>query len=116
MGAAPTHVVEFEEALEMVRGQAMGMNRRAAGVEAVPLLESVGRVLAQGVAADRDQPAFDRSTRDGFAVRAGELVGGGLLRVAGQVRAGERWEGGALEAGTGVEIMTGAPVPDGADA
>ena len=116
MGAAPTQVVEFEEALEIVRGQALGMNCRAAGVEAVALLGSVGRVLAHGVAADRDQPGFDRSTRDGFAVRARELVGDGLLRVAGQVRAGERWEGGALEAGTAVEIMTGAPVPDGADA
>ena len=89
---------------------------RAAGTERVELLQAAGRVLAAPILADRDQPPFDRSTRDGFAVRAAEIASGARLRVTGQVRAGERWTGGAVDAGEAVEIMTGAPVPEGADA
>ena len=84
------------------------------GVERVELLEGAGRVLGSAVIADRDQPAFDRATRDGFAVRAGDI--GGALRVVGSVRAGESWQGSALAEGQAIEIMTGAPLPDGADA
>lgn len=109
-------VVGFEEALRIVQVQVAEMVSRVTKVESVALLASMGRVLARGVAADRDQPAFDRSTRDGFAVRAEELVRGEALRVAGQVRAGGRWAGGEVEAGAAVEIMTGAPMPEGADA
>ena len=42
--------------------------------------------------------------------------GAGPLKIAGQVRAGEQWQGGALEPGAAIEIMTGAPIPEGADA
>lgn len=83
-------------------------------VEVVPLLEAAGRVLAETIAADRDYPPTPRSMRDGFAVRAGDVPG--VLRVIGEVRAGEQWNGPSLEAGQAIEIMTGAPVPDGADA
>jgi molybdopterin molybdotransferase len=83
--------------------------------ELIPLLESNNRVLAKEVLADRDQPPFDRSTRDGFAVRAADF-GDGPLKIAGQVRAGEQWEGLALQQGTAIGIMTGAPIPEGADA
>ncbi len=89
---------------------------RCLRVERVGLVESRERVLAVEVRADRDQPPFDRATRDGFAVRAADVVGGGLLRVVGQVRAGEVWRGGVVEAGGCVEIMTGAPMPEGMDA
>ncbi|HXM42581.1 MAG TPA: gephyrin-like molybdotransferase Glp [Bryobacteraceae bacterium] len=86
---------------------------------AMPALESValeaaaGRVLAAPIAADRDYPALARSVRDGYAVRAIDLPG--ELEVIGEVRAGESFSGevGARQA---VEIMTGAPVPRGADA
>ncbi|MFZ0690145.1 MAG: gephyrin-like molybdotransferase Glp, partial [Acidobacteriaceae bacterium] len=71
-------------------------------------------VLAEAVAADRDQPPFARATRDGFACRAADLKGGGL-RVVGQLRAGEAWTLGALRPGEAAEIMTGATVPAGAD-
>ena len=81
--------------------------------ENVPLLDACGRVLASPVLADRDQPPFDRSSRDGFACRAAELHAG-PLRVVGLIRAGELWQG-ALAANEAVEIMTGAPVPSGAD-
>ena len=106
-------VVEFDEAVEIVLRHASGLGGLA--TEAQPLLDCRGRVLAETVVADRDQPPFDRSTRDGFAVLAAE-VAGGELRVVGLVRAGERWEGGRLERGAAVEIMTGAPMPEGADA
>jgi molybdopterin molybdotransferase len=83
------------------------------GTETVPLDETLARILAEDIAADRDYPPFDRSARDGFAVRAGDVPG--CLRVIGESRAGWRFDG-AVQAGEAVEIMTGAPVPDGADA
>lgn len=75
--------------------------------------EAHGRVLAEDVAADRDYPSLRRSLRDGFAVRIGDLPG--ILRIRGEVRAGEETQA-SLQAGKALEIMTGAPVPEGADA
>ena len=112
MGSAPGHVVEFEEALASVLREA----RAKAGVTRMALLEAAGRVLAEDVQADRDQPPFDRATRDGFAVQAADWAVGAKVNVAGQVRAGERWRGVAVQAGEAVEIMTGAPIPEGANA
>jgi len=83
------------------------------GTETVSLDEAAGRVLAEEIAADRDYPPFPRSARDGFAVRAADLPG--ELRVTGEVRAGEVFTG-RIAAGEAVEIMTGAPMPDGSDA
>lgn len=82
-------------------------------VEAVPLAEAAGRVLAVDVVADRDYPPVDRSIRDGFAVCAADVPG--AVRLIGEVRAGEAFAG-TVGAGEGVRIMTGAPLPDGADA
>ena len=111
-------ILDFDAALEQVQLHAATF----AGLqtETSPLLSSLGRVLAESVVADRDQPPFDRSTRDGFAVRSAEAATG-PLRVVGQIRAGERWTGlneagSTLEPGCAIEIMTGAPVPPGADA
>jgi molybdopterin molybdotransferase len=72
-----------------------------------------GRVLAEPLLADRDYPAVRRSLRDGFAVKSSNVPG--TLRVRGEVRAGQ-WEQALLEDGEAFEIMTGAPVPDGAEA
>ncbi|MDP9039139.1 MAG: molybdopterin molybdotransferase MoeA [Acidobacteriota bacterium] len=107
-------VVSFAEALALVEEHARHLGAPAA--ETVELLLGRERVLAEDIRADRDQPPFDRATRDGFAVRAAEWSAGGRLRVAGQVRAGEVWSGGEVEPGCAVEIMTGAPVPPGVDA
>jgi len=82
-------------------------------IESIDLLGALNRVLAEDVAADRDMPALDRSVRDGYAVRAADLPG--ELSVIGEVRAGESF-GGEVAAGQAVEIMTGAPMPAGADA
>jgi molybdopterin molybdotransferase len=106
-------VLPFDQALEEVLTQ----SRSATGarrVEAVELLVGAGRVLGAAVVADRDQPAFDRATRDGYAVRSEDV--GKALRLVGSVRAGESWSGAALGEGEAIEIMTGAPVPAGADA
>ena len=81
--------------------------------EKIALDAAAGRVLAEDIAADRDSPALSRSVRDGYAVRAADLPG--ELAIVGEVRAGERFEG-ELAAGQAIEIMTGAPIPAGADA
>ena len=81
--------------------------------ESVALECAAGRVLAEEIRADRDFPAVARSVRDGFAVRAQDVPG--TLRIIGEVRAGDRFAG-VVAAGQAVEIMTGAPVPRGADA
>jgi molybdopterin molybdotransferase len=113
MTKAVAGVVGFDEALEMVLAHATDL--AMPGTELLPLLVCDRRVLAEVVSADRDQPPFDRSTRDGFAVLASEF-GNDPLTVVGQVRAGEQWQGGALRQGAAIEIMTGAPIPQGADA
>lgn len=81
--------------------------------ESVVLGLAAGRVLAQDASADRDHPPFHRSMRDGFAVRAADLPG--RLRAVAEVRAGQHLER-SLSSGEAIEIMTGAPVPSGADA
>jgi molybdopterin molybdotransferase len=82
-------------------------------VEEVSILDAAERVLAEDVPADRDYPPFDRSARDGFAVRASDVPG--ELLVTGEIRAGKMFDG-EVSAGSAVEIMTGAPLPPGADA
>lgn len=99
----------FEQARECVLREARGSPE----AEQVPVLECAGRVLAEAIVADRDYPPFPRSARDGYAVRAADLPG--ELRVTGEVRAGEVFAGG-IGPGEAVEIMTGAPLPPGADA
>jgi len=81
--------------------------------EKIASLDAAGRVLAEEITADRDYPPFRRSARDGFAVRAADVPG--ELHIIGEVRAGEVFRG-SVCAGDAVEIMTGAPLPEGADA
>jgi molybdopterin molybdotransferase len=111
---APPTVLSYSQASDVVRSHAAQL----AAVRSVPhedaaLLDAFGRVLAISVLADRDQPPFERATRDGFACRAAEIRQQ-PLRVAGLVRAGEMWAA-TLATGEALEIMTGAPVPPGAD-
>jgi molybdopterin molybdotransferase len=81
-------------------------------VEDVALAQALGRVLAAPVLAARDQPPFDVSAMDGYALRAADAPG--ALRVTGESAAGRGFAG-AVGAGEAVRISTGAPVPDGAD-
>ena len=86
------------------------------GVERVPLREALGRVLREDVMADRDQPPFDRSAMDGFAVRSDRVRAGVVYAVTGGVAAGGLPPV-ASAADTGViRIATGAPVPAPFDA
>lgn len=78
----------------------------------MPILAAAGRVLSRDVTADRDYPPVARSIRDGYAVRSSSLPG--TLTVIGEVRAGQTFSGNVAP-GQAVEIMTGAPVPEGAD-
>jgi len=102
----------FTEARETVL-DAVRAARQAPEIEEIPLDAVAGRVLAENIAADRDAPAVARSVRDGYAVRAADLPG--ELQIVGEVRAGERYQG-VVDRGQAVEIMTGAPIPAGADA
>ena len=102
--------IPFEQALVFMASQ----THAAPATEQVDLLAAANRILAEPVLADRDQPPFARSTRDGYAVRAADLRS--ALEVKGQIRAGESWSGAPLGPGEAIKIMTGAPVPPGADA
>jgi molybdopterin molybdotransferase len=111
--------ISFAEACSIVSAQAndiqAGFVTEATNCD---LIDALGRRLAVSLIADRDQPPFPRVTRDGFAVRANDLNPDTLLRVTGQIRAGEAWPAGSspVSAGEAVEIMTGAPLPPGTDA
>lgn len=86
------------------------------GMESVPLNESVGRILAENIVADSDLPPFDRSQMDGYAVKAADTaIFPVTLKLVGESAAGRGWTG-RLRKGEAVRIMTGAPVPAGADA
>jgi molybdopterin molybdotransferase len=82
--------------------------------ELISLASASGRVLAEPICADRDQPPFPRATRDGFAVRAAEANTHQFLRLTGQIRAGQQNDQ-VIPPGEAWEIMTGAAVPPGAD-
>jgi molybdopterin molybdotransferase len=77
---------------------------------------ALGRILASDIQADRNYPPFNRSIRDGFALRAADAAQpGARLRVVGESRAGTAFDG-AVAAGECVRILTGAPLPRGANA
>ena len=115
-------VLSFEDARRVVEEQAGLIHAgkvQAGATELVDLVAAAGRVLAEPVAADRDLPPFPRSTRDGYAVRSADVSQlPALLEVIGEIKAGEKLE--KIPASIGrmqsVSIMTGAPVPSGADA
>ncbi len=86
------------------------------GTESVAIAGSVGRLLAENVMADTDMPPFDRSQMDGFAVLAADTAAATIkLKVVGESAAGHGWHQ-EINPGEAVRIMTGAPVPMGANA
>ncbi len=111
----PSRVVSFADASQMVRYHAVRVAGTRRPVESVALPEALGRVLAEPLLADRDQPPFARSMRDGFACRAADAAAGLPLTILGMIRAGYAGAAITVHAGQAVEIMTGAPVPAGAD-
>ncbi len=85
-------------------------------VEQLALRSALGRVLARDIVSPIDVPAHDNSAMDGYALRAADLAATGdtWISVAGTAMAGAQF-GGAVGAGQGVRIMTGAVMPDGLD-
>jgi len=103
-------VIPVEEAIKIILEKAAPL-----ASESVALADALGRVLAEDVAADSDLPPFDRAQMDGYAVRSEDLrETPARLRVAGESAAGRGWRG-TLRACEAVRIMTGAPLPSGAD-
>jgi molybdopterin molybdotransferase len=90
------------------------------GSEEIDLLACVGRVLAEDVKAEIDVPGFARSAMDGYAVRGEDTFGASAydpvsLEISGESLPGSPFDG-TVERGSAVRIMTGAPLPEGADA
>ena len=84
--------------------------------ESVALADALGRILAEDIVADTDLPPFDRAQMDGYALRAADVASTpARLRIVGESAAGAGWHH-EMKAGEVVRIMTGAPVPAGADA
>src|SRR4051812_34328010 len=107
-------VLSFAEARALVEKHAKTL--QTSGTEPAKILQSAGRVLAENIVTDRDYPPFPRATRDGYALQATDLAHlPAKLKLVGQVKAGDSFDH-AVKAGECVEIMTGAPVPEGADA
>ena len=110
-----TDMLSVQDALNKVL-----RNTKVLGTESRPPLETQGQVLAEDIVADIDIPTLDNSAMDGYAVRAADTSGAGLksprtLRVIDTVIAGAISPK-RVTKGTAIRIMTGAPVPAGADA
>lgn len=105
----------YEQAAAIVADHARAISkRRQPQTERLSLLSAAGRILASALTADDDQPPFPRSTRDGYACRAAEVSSYAPLPIAGTTHAGQP-PAGPLPDNSAWEIMTGAPVPAGAD-
>ncbi|MBA2703848.1 MAG: hypothetical protein H0U60_08345 [Blastocatellia bacterium] len=103
-------MITVAEAILIVKEQT-----RSLPAERVELEDALSRFLAEDVIADSDLPPFDRSQMDGYAVRAVDTQNAPVrLRIVGESVAGEGWHN-EMVAGEAVRIMTGAPVPKGAD-
>ena len=107
---AATSTLSVDEALERVLSRIRPLESTE-----VPLLDALGAVLSEDAAADRDVPPFRNSAMDGYAVRAADVDRAGTtLRVIGAVAAGSMPDR-TVGPGDAMRIMTGAPLPDGAD-
>jgi molybdopterin molybdotransferase len=114
--SAASAVLSFENARRVVEEHAAQIS--LPDTELIDLLDAAGRVLAEPILADRDIPPFPRSTRDGYAVRSAELaILPATLEVIGEIKAGAKETDipQEIRAGQAISIMTGAPVPSGAD-
>jgi len=111
-------MLTVDEARERILGYVRRMP--ALGTEEIALEEALGRVTATAVVAQEPSPPFANSAMDGYALRSADTLGAhavapARLRLVGEVPAGAVYSG-VMGAGEAVRILTGAPVPDGADA
>jgi molybdopterin molybdotransferase len=108
-------MLKISEAIETIKREIAPLK-----AEKIILAKACGRVLAEDIVSDTDLPPFDRSQMDGYAVRAAGTVDAAVntpmkLKIVGESAAGSGWRR-ELKPGQAVRIMTGAPVPKGADA
>ncbi len=104
-------MIEVSKALKIIKRET-----RPLGAERVALEHAVGRVLAEEIVTDSDMPPFDRSQMDGYALKAADTMAAPVtLKIVGESAAGRGWHK-VLKTGEAVRIMTGAPIPAGADA
>ena len=113
--ALNSDVLSYGEAATLIATHVSTLARLRHPVEHVSLVRSAGRVLARALRADQDQPPFARSTRDGFACCAADASTHEPLALTGATKAGAA-PSGSVARRSAWEIMTGAPVPGGADA
>jgi molybdopterin molybdotransferase len=107
-------MLSYEQARQKVIEE-IGRRTGPRATAGVSVWDALGLVLAQEVRTDREYPPFDRSTRDGYAVRAKEVAPGASLKCVGEIKAGDTVSE-PLAALTCVQIMTGAAIPRVADA
>jgi len=107
-------MLSYEQARNKVIEQ-VGKRKGPRATAVISVWDALGLVLAQEVKTDRAYPPFDRSTRDGYAVRSKEAGPGAQLKCVGEIKAGDTVQE-ALASGTCWQIMTGAAVPLGGDA
>ncbi len=112
--ASLSAMLSYEQARHTVIEQ-VAKAKRPRAESSVSVWDALGFVLAEQVKTDREYPPFDRSTRDGYAVRAADAAPGATLGCAGEIKAGDTVTQ-PLGPGTCVQIMTGAAVPARADA
>lgn len=104
-------MIPVSEAIQIVLQQTPQLS-----TESVSISQTHGRILAEDIIADSDLPPFDRAQMDGYAVRAADVAKvPAQLKIVGESAAGAGWHH-EMKAGEAVRIMTGAPVPAGADA
>ena len=104
-------MISISEAIQIVISQIAQLPAQEIAIDL-----SHGRILAEDIVADTDLPPFDRAQMDGYAVRAADVANvPASLRIVGESAAGAGWHH-EMKAGEAVRIMTGAPVPSGADA
>ncbi len=111
----PKTLLPVDEALAIVVKTALELREsRPPQTRTTTIWEASGYVLAQDVVADQPLPPFDKSMMDGFALRAADLGSGPTeLALVGELAAGD--VGGSVGVGQAMSIMTGAPLPEGAD-
>ncbi len=107
-------MISVEEALDKILGNVTVLDE-----EEVPILDSLGQVLAEDISSSISVPPLDNSAMDGYAIRSEDTLGASepaprFLRVIDTVAAGAI-SSFRVEPGTAIRIMTGAPVPEGAD-
>jgi molybdopterin molybdotransferase len=110
MGENVERLLSVAEAIAILDAEPIHLRVRTA-----PLIDAVGSVLRGDILADRDYPPFDKSVMDGYAVRAADVPKTpAMLDVVGEIAAGQ-WPSRGIGPGEAMAIMTGAPMPDGAD-